>query len=302
MSLYNNVADKLTSQGLIGGLQSGISSAIESTAGKAIEKFGGGKLATAAVNAGAGLASNTAAQLVNKYVPASLRAKIDSGSRVLGHAMNGDWESAGLESLEGGLFDGLLGTLSGSAKQQRIMGAKSPMLGGGNLQNARQIMERVVMGGHVRKNLFLLEVSSLSEGDFSSTFNLFAVDVSYDAFNLTGEKLRVGGAVLDKVVGQEAVEMRLNTFDNQAGDLKRFWARHHAKAVARDGTVGVPADYGIRIKILHGVTEGGDGHSGAYADEGFFRVQTLPVELSRRENGLQEMQLTLSQLDTFMKV
>lgn len=302
MSLYNNVADSLASQGLVGNLQGSLSSAIKTGAGNVIAQFGGGKLATAIGTAGANLANNTATKLINKHIPAGLRAKIDSGSRVLGMAMSGDWESAGMEALEGGFFDGLLGTLSGSAKQQRIASAKTPLLGGGSLQNAQQIMERVVMGGHVRKNLFLLEVSSLSEGDFSSLFNLFAVDVSYDAFNLTGEKLRVGGAVVDRVTGQEPVEMRLTTFDNQEGELKRFWARHHAKAVARDGTVGVPAEYGIRIKILHGVIEGGGGHSGAYSDEGFFRVQTLPVELSRRENGLQEMQLTLSQLDTFMKV
>lgn len=302
MSLYNNVADTLASKGLIGNLQTGLQGAIASAGGQAIAKFGGGPIATAVVNAGAAVASNSATKFINKNLPEPLKRKIDAGSRVLGLAMQGNWADAAQAGIEGGFMDGLLGTLSGTATQQRIMGTKTPMLGGGSLQNARQIMERVVMGGHVRKNLFLLEVSSLSEGDFSSTFNLFAVDVSYDAFNLTGEKLRVGGAVVDKVVGQEAVELRLTTFDNQAGDLKRFWARHHAKAVARDGTVGVPADYGIRIKVLHGVIEGGDGHSGAYADEGFFRVQTLPVELSRRENGLQEMQLTLSQLDTFMKV
>lgn len=302
MSLYNNVADSLASKGLAGLVQGGLKAGLGSVAGSAIAAFGGGKLVTAAVGAATTAVSSAAASLANKYVPETLRSKIDSGSKVLGLAMDGKWGDAGLEAMKGGLFDGLLSTLSGSAQQQAIMGRSSKLMGGGSLSNAKQLIEKVVAGKHVHKNFFLLEVSSLSEGDFSSTFNLFAVDVSYDAFNIAGEKKRVGGALVDTVTGQEAVEMRFTTFDDQSGNLKKFWARHHARAVARDGTVGVPADYAIRIKVLHGVIAGGDGHSSAYADEGLFRVQTLSSEQSRREDSLQELQMTFSQLDTFMKV
>lgn len=302
MSLYNNVADSMASKGLASTIQGGFKAGLGSVANSAIAAFGGGKVATAVVGAASNVVGSAAASLANKYVPDSLRSKINAGSQVLGHAMSGNWDDAGMAALEGGFFDGLLNTLSGSAAQQAIMGRKSPLLGGGSLSNAKQLVEKVVLGKHVHKNFFLLEVSSLSEGDFSSAFNLFAVDVSYDAFNITGDKKRVGGALVDTVTGQEAVEMRFTTFDDQSGSLKKFWARHHARAVARDGTVGVPADYALKIKVLHGVIEGGGGHSDAYADEGLFRVQTLSTEQSRREDGLQELQMTFSQLDTFMKV
>lgn len=301
MSLYNNVSDTLTNKGLIASVQAGIQGGIAGAGKAAAAALGGGRIATAVASAATSAATQRATQLFNKHVPDALRKKIDTGARVLGSAMTGDWESAGMASLEGGVFDGLLGGLSADANQAAIMRQRTPMLGGGSMNNAREIMERVLTAGHVHKNLFLLEVSSFSEGDASSLFNLFAVDVDYDPFNIAGDKQRVGGATVDRVNGQEAVEMRFTTFDNQAGELKQFWARHHAAAVARDGTVGVPADYAIRIKLMHGIVEGGAPQASAYADEGLFRVQSMSVSNSRREPGLQELQMTFSQLDSFMK-
>lgn len=301
MSLYNNVLGTLADQGLIASVQSGIQNGIAG-AGKAVAgALGGGALANAVTSTATKVASQQATQLFNKYVPDTLRQKIDTGARVLGSAMKGDWESAGMAALEGGVFDKLLGGLSADANQAAIMRKRTPMLGGGSMSNTRDVMEKVLTAGHVHKNLFLLEVSSFREGDASSLFNLFAVDVDYDPFNIAGDKQRVGGATVDRVNGQEAVEMRFTTFDNQAGELKKFWARHHAAAVARDGTVGVPANYAIRIKLMHGIVEGGAAPSSAYADEGLFRVQTMSVSNSRREPGLQELQMTFSQLDSFMK-
>lgn len=301
MSLYNNVSDTLTNQGLIASAQKGVQAGITGIGTSVAGALGGGRLAGVVTSVVGKAVTQRATQLLNKHIPNSLRQKIDTGARVLGSAMSGDWENAGMAGVQGGVFDNLIGGMSSDANQAAILRLRSPMMGGGSLSNVREVMERVLTGGHVHKNLFLLEVSSFSEGDFSSLFNLMAVDVDYDPFNIAGDKQRVGGATVDRVNGQEAVEMRFTTFDNQAGELKKFWARHHAAAVSRDGTTGVPANYAIRIKLLHGVVEGGDAPSSAYADEGLFRVQTMTVSNSRREPGLQELQMTFSQLDSFMK-
>jgi hypothetical protein len=134
----------------------------------------------------------------------------------------------------------------------------------------------------------------------SQRFNLFATEVEYEPFIVAGEKRRVGGAVIDAVQGAEHVELRLTTIDDQQGTLKRWFAAHHGAAAARDGTVGVPDSYAITIKVVHAfITRGSN--RGGYEDVGMFRPANMAVSLSRREDGLEEVQMSFSQLDTFMR-
>jgi hypothetical protein len=70
-------------------------------------------------------------------------------------------------------------------------------------------------------------------------------------------------------------------------------------AASKDGTVGVPDSYAIKIKIVHGfITQGSN--FGGYEDVGFFRPADMQITLSRKEDGMQELQLSLVQLDTFI--
>lgn len=301
MSLYNNVRDSLLSKGVAGALQSGINSAIKGAGDSAIAALGGGRLAQVAVGAASSAGVQAAKQAIDKHIPYAMRAKLDAGSRVVGGILSGDFEGAAVSAIEGGFLDSFLASLGGNARQSAYEGKATPMLGGVSIATARRIHQEVVSAKHSRKNLFILEVASLAEGDMSQVFNLLAVDVDYEPFNLAADKQRLGGAVLDFVFGQEPCEMRLNTFDDAQGSIKHFLARHHAAAAARDGTVGVPADYGIRVKVIHGVVAGGNSVATAYADEGLFRVVSLGHSQSRREQALQELQVTLTQLDTFMK-
>lgn len=301
MSLYNNVQDSLISRGLIGSLQSGINSAIKNTGAAALAQLGGGKLAQVAVGAATSAASQAAKKVIDKHIPYAMRGKLDAAAGVVGHVMSGDLESAAMSALEGGFLDGAFGGLGSFAQQMNQHGKRTPLLGGVSLATALKMHEEVIRAKHVRKNLFVLEVTSLAEGDMSQLFNLFACDVDYEPFNIASDKQRLGGAVLDMVFGQEPCDLRLTTFDNEAGELKRFFARHHAAAAARDGTVGVPSEYGVRIKVIHGVVSGGNSVASAYSDEGLFRVQTLANSQSRREQALEELQVSFTQLDTFMK-
>ena len=64
--------------------------------------------------------------------------------------------------------------------------------------------------------------------------------------------------------------------------------------------MGTPAQYAIKIRVVHSFVTTGS-NRGGYEDIGLFRPSSLDVSLSRREDGLQEMQMTFSQLDTFMR-
>ena len=301
MSLYSNVAASLSSKGLMGSINSGINGALGGAVSGAASAMGGGKLATTLADMGGSMASNAAMNLVNKYIPLQAQRGLNIGAGMLGDVMNGDYEGAGLRLLDSGLLNNLFPGMSGVASQAMYWGAATPLFGGISPTEARRIYDG--MRGHrlSKKNLWLIEVSSKLMGSSElERFNLFATDVEYAPFTISGEKRKVGGAVVDSVQGGEPVELRLTTMDDQSGSLKKWFAAHHGAAAAEDGTVGVPASYAITIKVVHAfITRGSN--RGGYEDIGLFRPANLEFSLSRREDGLQEVQMTFSQLDTFMK-
>ncbi len=304
MSLYNNVSDSLLSKGVFGSIKSGIDSALGGAASKVTSALGGSAIAQRATGAIQSAATQAAKRAIDKHVPYALKQKIETAGGIAGSILQGDYEGAVLRGMDGGLFDGLLGSLSGFSKQEAARQRPTPMFGGVSLAEAQRVHNEVMQAKHSRKNLFFIEITSYAEGDITRVFNLMCVDVDYSPFQVRGEKKYVGGAAVDGVQGQEAVEMRFTTYDTTDGELKRFFARHHAMCAARDGTVGLPAQYALHIKIVDGVVGGGNLLStttGGYTDEGLFRVQSLEKSMSRREQALQELQLTFSQLDTFMK-
>lgn len=300
MSLYNNIAESLSSGGLVGSIRSGLDSALGGVAGSASKALGGSKLAQTVTNMGKSMASNAAMNLVNKYVPLKAQHAINAGAGAVGDLMRGDWDSAGMRLLDSGLLNNLLPGMSGVASQTKFWGGPTPLFGGISPTEAKRIYDEMRGQRLSKKNLWLIEVSSRLQGDASQRFNLFATEVEYEPFVLAGEKRRVGGAVVDAVQGAEPVELRLTTMDDQTGSLKKWFAAHHGAAASRDGTVGVPDTYAITIKVVHSfITR--DSNRGGYEDIGLFRPVNLSVSLSRREDGLQEVQMTFSQLDTFMR-
>lgn len=300
MSLYNNIAESLSKGGLTGAVRSGLDSTLGGAAAAATEALGGSKLAQTAANMGKSIASNAAMNLVNKYVPITAQRAINTGAGAIGDLARGDWDAAGMRLLDSGLLNDILPGGSGIASQTRFWGASTPLYGGISPGEAKRIYDEMRGQKLSKKNLWLIEVSSRLSGDASQRFNMFATEIEYEPFNLTGEKRRVGGVMVDTIQGSEAVELRLTTLDDNAGTLKKWFAAHHGAASARDGTVGVPDAYAITFKIVHAfITR--DSNRGGYEDVGLFRTGNMAVSLSRREDGLQELQMTFSQLDTFMR-
>ena len=304
MSLYNNIAESLSSSGLLGSIRSGLNAALGGVTDSATQALGGGKLAQTVVGMGKSAAVNAGMNAVNKHIPIQAQRAINVGAGAVGDLMNGDWNSAGLRVLDSGLLNELLpGFGGGVASQVAYWGAATPLLGGISAREAKRIYDQVRGERLAKKNLWLLEVTSaLNNGSMNmpDRFNLFATEVEYSPFIIAGDKRRVGGAVVDAVQGAEPIELRMTTLDDQAGSLK-MWFEHHAAAVAaKDGTVGVPANYAIRIKLVHSFITP-ESNRGGYQSSGLFRPVNLDASLSRREDGLQEVQMTFSQLDTFMR-
>ena len=173
-----------------------------------------------------------------------------------------------------------------------------------NTCSVRQNAEEKVYGkiGEIKKlkekkNLFLLKVRSNLVGDYSHEFNLFCTDIERGFGEVSGGKVRAGSAVLDTLQQLEAGMVRITTFDDQSGTLKRWFLDHSAAQADRDGSFGVPADYAIEILLQHSFV----GDSGGFTGKGWYRAQSCEVGLSRREDAMEELQMTFTQLDTFMR-
>lgn len=285
MSLYNN-----------------INTQIERAASAAARLAGSGPLAARLGAMGAAAAQNAAAAALARHAAPQLQNALAVGAGVGAALAAGNWQGAAVQLIDSGMLGGLFGQLGAQlAAQSRYWGTPTPLLGGLSPREAKMLYDN--MRGHTfaKKNLFLIEITSEWGGGFLNMperFNLFATELNYTPFQIEAQPLNVGGAVVDAVTGAQAAALQLTTLDDAQGNLKRWFAAHHAAAASRDGTVGVPARYAIRIRVVHSFVKE---NAAAYEDLGLFRTENLELSLSRREDALQELNMGFVQLDTFMK-
>lgn len=212
---------------------------------------------------------------VSKYVPA------------IRNLLQGDIAGA-----VGGILDQLLGPMLGSS----LEGNRLALAGGITLAEARQMFEETANTVFAKKNLWHLSASNVSKGA-TPNLNLFATEVSYTAHSITGEAVRVGSAFIDKLEGTERVEMRITTYDDSVGSIKRWFEDLRLQLAHRDGTFGLPIDYLVRFKVTHASIL--EGASNAYVNEYVMRPSTIETELSRRDDGLEEIAMVFVQFDPF---
>lgn len=300
MSLYNDVAKSLSQKGTIGAAISGATTVTSDIAGRAANLMGGGELAKAISNIGAATATNVVRNAINEHIPIQAHRALNVGGGVVGDVLRGDINSAGLRILDSGLLNEFLPGMSSVASQAMYWSRPNPLFGGITPAEAQQIYREMRYSSLSKKNLFLVEVSSELWGNWiSPIMNMFATDIDYAPYIVSAEKRRVGGAVIDSVQGNEPVEMRITTMDDKFGSIKKWYIAHHNFAASSDGTVGVPKQYAIKFKISQSFITKESTPMDAYYDIGWFRPSNIEISLSRREDAMQEIQMTFSQIDTF---
>lgn len=184
--------------------------------------------------------------------------------------------------------------------------APQPLLGGVTLAEAREIYAQMGEAQLARKNLFFVRVIDhnpppVEYGDgmfFTSLFNLFAVDVSYSPSTLTGEKIPLGSATMDRLTGLEAVDLNITTMDDSRGSLKRWFEAKVEQAARRDGTFGLPSEYWLDIECYHATPTANES---AYKIHRRMRCQSTQHDLSRRDQALGEVTMTFTEFDTFIR-
>lgn len=301
MSLYNNVSGGGFKGGggtFMGNLKGAINAEVGGAISSAANALGGGKLVNAVANKAKTAVRGITNNLIDRAIPPSAQRLINLSMDVSGDLASGNYEDAALKVWDSGVLRDLMPKAAGSLLQQTTYwGSEVPGFGGITAQEAREIFNEAVSVDHAKTNLWLLEVSSELGVDISQRFNLLATQVEYSPFILQGDKETIGSATVDLLRANDPVELSITTLDDKDGTIKKWFAMHMAAAAPRDGTINEPATYAIRFRILHGYIQD---HAGGYEDIGLFRPENLSVSLSRRDDNLEEVQMSFSQLDTFM--
>ena len=181
------------------------------------------------------------------------------------------------------------------------------LLGGVTLERVRQMHEMVRDARVARKNLWFVRLTeTVTPGPGASgiggVLDLLALDVSYSPCTLVGEKTNIGAAVVDRLSGIESVELNMTVMDDEAGTIKRWFEAKCRQAAHSDGTFGVPLDYCVDIEIVHAVAAD-DVRTKVrpYTSHFTMRPQSMQLDLSRREQALQELVLVFTEGDSFMR-
>lgn len=298
MSLYNNVSDSLIKSlnggNFLGGVDTSIRDGISGATGKAAELAGGGKLANNIAGRVSSMAGSAASNALNSHIPPELKRAINTGADSVNTLLNGgSWDDVASNILDSGVADQVLGRLAGNS----YMGKKTQLYGGISANDAKRIHSEAITTKRAKKNLFLLKVKSALGGDQSHEFNLFCTDIDHSPLIISGDRANVGGASVDLPTSSDADEMRITTMDDRNGTMKKWMEKHGAAVVARDGTVGVPANYMITIEIEHAFV----GDARGYVSKGIYRAVTYESSLSRKDDAMEEISMTFTQLDTFMR-
>lgn len=186
------------------------------------------------------------------------------------------------------------------------------LLGGMAPSDALEIMRRIRALRPSRKNLWFVRLTDSKPPDLGpglkgvdplGTLDLLAIDVSYGSNGIQSGKTNVGSAVLDLPNGIEHTDISVTTLDDSAGTLKRWFTAKQQQIAAKDGTFGLPVDYCMTIEIVHGAPAP-DTPQEPFAYRSLFKMRaaSMQFDLSRRDQGFAELQMTFTQFDTFYPV
>ncbi|WP_313453290.1 hypothetical protein [Stutzerimonas nitrititolerans] len=230
-------------------------------------------------------------QVAQKHLPKlGVPAKVSKYVPAIRSVLQGDFAGAA-----GSVLDQLLGPMLGSS----IEGSPLALAGGITLAEARRMFEESANTVYAKKNLWHINATNVSAG-MAPNINLFATEVGYSPHTMTGEAVKIGSVWINKADGAERVEMRITTYDDAQGSVKQWFEDLRLRKCHLDGTFGLPSEYLVNFTITHASIL--EGVASAYTNTYTMEPGSIDFDLSRREDNLQELQMTFVQFDPFMNV
>lgn len=192
-----------------------------------------------------------------------------------------------------------------AAPAQPAQWTKAPLWGNLTADQYHDLFRESAMTPKSWKNLWFVRITDRKHSDESPKgipiLNLLAVDASFGPKTLTGEAVAFGSVNMDHLTGTERTDLRLTTLDDSRGLIKRWFAAKCDQAAHDDGTFGMPADYLVTVEITHMAPLNGGTIREHLHHKWLMRPVAMDIELSRRSHELEELQLSFTQFDTFMR-
>lgn len=193
---------------------------------------------------------------------------------------------------------------------ERFEDKPNPLMGHMTPKQVMELQRRIREMGPARRNLFYIQISDgnvprtsyETQTTATDAIRLLALDVSYNGRTIAAEKVNIGSAVMDRPTGSESTELSITTMDDESGTLKRWFEGKLAQVVRPDGTFGVPAEYQVDIEIVHGIASSDINQkfvARAYRALLTMRPVGIQHELSRRDQGPEEIQMTFTSVDSW---
>jgi hypothetical protein len=206
----------------------------------------------------------------------------------------------------------------------------NPLLGGYSRKETQKMAQLALSKAYAKNNLFLVRLTDYNyptkhsglkafpddfEADANRMLDLLAMSVSYNPVAITGDTVKLGMLQGDSIQQSERVEVRMTFLDYSNGAIKRYLIAKKNRMVNRDGTANPPESYILMLTIYHldqtvGTTKVGNKLIGVFDEEKLLkggqeqsylvRVSALDIDLNKREDSLQELQVTFTQIDQFM--
>lgn len=193
------------------------------------------------------------------------------------------------------------GGIAGDAVQALLRGDTKQVFsltGGISMRDAREMFKRAARTNYAKTNLFFISIVDLKSNGSATDINFFATAADYPAFTISSSPIQTGGAAFRGRTTYELADIRLTTLDDTSGSVKKWFVERKKRMVHGDGTFGVPMDYLMKIQITHAYAQEVRG-AGVYTDEFIVQPGSMELQLTRRDDALQEVQMTLPQFDTF---
>lgn len=266
--------------------------------GRVVQAFGGGNSPIGKLLGG--LVSNAGQAAGGVAKAAAQRATQQLNNQIAGRI-----GSALPHPLAGGLQRPTAPPKSAPAGPPPTNWTPAPLWGGMSPDDYYRLFNESAMTPRAWKNLFFVSIEELRQSKESPSgagaINLLAADVSFAPVSMPGEAIAIGSANIDNLSATERIEVRLTTFDDSFGTLKRWFLAKCDQAARLDGTFGLPADYLVVLTITHMDPANAASSRDRMRHRFLMRPSNVEIELSRRSPELEELPMSFVQFDTFME-
>ncbi|PHM51917.1 phage tail protein [Xenorhabdus hominickii] len=95
------------------------------------------------------------------------------------------------------------------------------------------------------------------EADGLNGLDMFAKDITYDSITIETEAKQIGAVVFNKPTHREAGTITITVRDSEEGAIARWFDERANRVTNSDGTVNLPAQYAMGIRLYRVMQNGG---------------------------------------------